>query len=30
MVNGIGVDLGVSKADKVHAGDTVKVRGRFF
>jgi polysaccharide export outer membrane protein len=30
MVNGNGVDLGVNKLDKVHAGDTIKVRGRFF
>ena len=30
MVKGIGVDLGVNKVDKVHAGDTIKVRGRFF
>jgi len=30
MVNGYRVDLGVTKLDKVHAGDTIKVRGRFF
>src|SRR3954451_22945823 len=30
IVNGIGVDLGVSKLDKVQAGDTIKVRSRFF
>ena len=30
IVNGIGVDLGVNKLDKVQAGDTIKVRSRFF
>jgi polysaccharide biosynthesis/export protein len=30
LVNGIGVDLGVSKLERVHPGDTIKVRGRFF
>jgi polysaccharide export outer membrane protein len=30
LVNGIGVDLGVTKLEKVHPGDTIKVRGRFF
>jgi polysaccharide export outer membrane protein len=30
VVNGIGVDLNVTKLEKVHPGDTIKVRGRFF
>src|SRR4051812_11194698 len=30
IVNGIGVDLGVNKLDKVQPGDTIKVRSRFF
>jgi polysaccharide export outer membrane protein len=30
VVNGVGVDRGVNKLEKVQAGDTIKVRGRFF
>jgi polysaccharide export outer membrane protein len=30
VVNGIGVDLGGTKLDRVHPGDTIKIRGRFF
>lgn len=30
VVNGLGVDLGMNKLDKVQAGDTIKIRGRFF
>ena len=30
VVNGIGVDLTVSKVEKVQPGDTIKIRGRFF
>jgi len=30
VVNGIGVDLGATKLDRVHPGDTIKIRGRFF
>jgi polysaccharide export outer membrane protein len=29
-VNGIAVDLGVNKVEKVQPGDTIKIRGRFF
>jgi polysaccharide export outer membrane protein len=30
VVNGIGIDLNISKVEKVQPGDTIKVRGRFF
>jgi len=30
VVNGIGLDLGITKVERVQPGDTIKIRGRFF
>jgi len=30
VVNGIGVDISITKVERVQPGDTIKIRGRFF